>query len=64
MSCRFGEDDVIEEQLKKLLRMRDAGAKLAEQRLEQEKLRQACMEDESKQEGREEVLKAVNKVCP
>ena len=62
--CRFGEDDVIEEQLKKLLRMRDAGSKLAEQRVEQEKLRQACMEDESKQEGREEVLKAVSKVCP
>ena len=61
--CRFGEGDDIEEQLKKLLRMRDAGSKLVEQRLEQEKLRQACIAHESKEEGREEVLKTISKVC-
>ena len=60
---RFGEDDVIEEQLTKLLRMRDAGSKLAEQRVEQEKLRQACLADEALAEGREQVLKAIGKVC-
>ena len=60
--CRFGEECDIEEQLKKLLRMRDAGSKLAEQKLEQAKLRQDCMGDESKEEGREEVFKTISKV--
>ena len=60
--CRFGEEH--EEQLKKLIKMQDEGSKLAEKKLEQDKLRQACIAAESKEEGRDEVLDAVGNVCP